>query len=161
MRARVTARLLLARPRVSLRLTRVVSTLRSLALTRPAHSLSLVRLAPSLLLLPAPRHYTRTPKCSGVRDCLSRPAVSKANDLPWNLDNLSARLQPPRPGLHLFCTRVSFSLSLFYTYTIFFSLFLPLSFLVCLSLFIAPPSVSFLRGANRVEGVLTRPLGDH
>ena len=42
----------------------------------------------------------------GVRVCLSRPAVSKANDLPWNLDNLSAaaRLQPePRSGgLHLF-----------------------------------------------------------
>lgn len=32
----------------------------------------------------------------GVRVCLSRPAVSKANDLPWNLDNLSARLQPSR-----------------------------------------------------------------
>ena len=30
---------------------------------------------------------------AAVRVCLSRPAVSKANDLPWNLDNLSARLQ--------------------------------------------------------------------
>lgn len=36
------------------------------------------------------------PKCPRLP--LSRPAVSKANDLPWNLDNLSARLQPPRPG---------------------------------------------------------------
>lgn len=58
----------------------------------PSRSSSLLRFEPEVL---------------GVRDCLSRPAVSKANDLPWNLDNLSARLQPLRPGLHLFCTRVS------------------------------------------------------
>lgn len=43
------------------------------------------------------------------------------------------------------------------------SLFLSssLSFLVCPSFFVAPLYVSFLRGANCIEGVLTRPLGDH
>lgn len=56
---------------------------------------------------PFPRRrcvFAKYGRSGGVRVCLSRPAVSKANDLPWNLDNLSARLQPvPRSGgLHLF-----------------------------------------------------------
>lgn len=95
------------------------------------------------------------------RDCLSRPAVSKANDLPWNLDNLSARLQPPRPGLHLFCTRVGLSLSLSFSVALFLSLS-HFSF-ARLSPFL-PPSlfVSFRRDALTVSRVfLTRPLGDH
>lgn len=50
---------------------------------------------------------------AAVRVCLSRPAVSKANDLPWNLDNLSARLQSRERerDLHLFQVSLrSFSL---------------------------------------------------
>lgn len=129
-----------------------VSYSRSTLSVRPASSISPSRLParPSLFplsLLLAPSLLRFEPEVLGVRDCLSRPAVSKANDLPWNLDNLSARLQPLRPGLHLFCTRVCVSLSFSF------------SFLVCSVSF--RRSVSFLRSANRIEGVLTRPLGDH
>lgn len=65
-----------------------------------------VHVSPHFLPLPPPPWFAKYGRSGGVRVCLSRPAVSKANDLPWNLDNLSAaacsRLQPPRPGLHLF-----------------------------------------------------------
>lgn len=92
-------------------------------LARPSVSLSLSLLSRSSSLL------RFEPEVLGVRDCLSRPAVSKANDLPWNLDNLSARLQPLRPGLHLFCTRVCVSLFLFLISRLFVSFRLSVSFL--------------------------------
>lgn len=96
------ASLILAVPTLSVRPASSISPSRSLARPSlfPYRSFSLLAL------------LRFEPEVLGVRDCLSRPAVSKANDLPWNLDNLSARLQPLRPGLHLFCTRVCVFLSL-------------------------------------------------
>ena len=143
-----------AEPRVNMPLTRVrahvtarlLLAVDSLRLTCAVCFSSLARsLCPSLLRFRSFPLLGTDAEVLDVRDCLSRPAVSKANDLPWNLDNLSARLQPPRPGLHLFCTRVCLSLSLS----------LSLSFLVCPYVSVALPSFSFLRGANRIEGVLT------